>query len=85
MPPRKRRRRRSYKRLIQVGIGVVLVCALPFVVLAALVATVNPNRCSHADPSSPDGFLDTFGDSVYGSCQIGGESCYQKYLFAWCT
>ena len=44
MPPRKRRRRRSYKRLIQIGIGAALVCALPFVVLASLVATVSPER-----------------------------------------
>src|ERR1019366_4243169 len=44
MPPRKRRRRRSYKRPIQMAIGPALVCALPFAVLAILVAMVNPNR-----------------------------------------
>ena len=36
--------RQSYKRPIQIGIGVALLCALPFVVLAILVAAVNPNR-----------------------------------------
>jgi uncharacterized protein involved in outer membrane biogenesis len=44
MPPRKRRRRRSFKRPIQIAGAVALISALPFVVLAALVATVDPNR-----------------------------------------
>lgn len=44
MPPRKRRRRRSFKRPIQIAGAIALISALPFVALAVLVATVNPNR-----------------------------------------
>jgi len=44
LPPRRRRRRHSYKRPIQIMAAVAVVCALPFAALAIAVATVNPNR-----------------------------------------
>ena len=44
LPPRRRRKRRSYKRPIQILVALAVVCALPFAALAIAVATVNPNR-----------------------------------------
>ena len=43
LPPKRRRRRASYRRPIQIVAAVLAVCALPFAALAVLVATVNPN------------------------------------------
>ncbi len=44
LPPRRRRKRRSYKRPIQITVALAVVFALPFAALAIAVSTVNPNR-----------------------------------------